>query len=317
MVRLNRAGVGFATILFLFVLLQLFTRHEETLKIHGSRKLTKPSREKMNQTSGAMYDQSSIDCSVRLADPDTFPLVPLISPPGAGNTWLRHLIEQATGFYSGSVFHDKDLYEGGFLGEFEDYTAGNTLTVKVHNAKRLSKVCKAAILLLRNPIDVVIAEKNRKSSDGHVGEVTWQKDSRMDEDWHQFAYSQLERYQRIVQDFSYLTVPTLVVHYENVKNDMLGEVKRIVDFLNMTVTEERKICVENNGEGKFHRHKSNVRTPYKAFSVEMICDALTLMKKVSKLIAKKGHQPLPCQQDQPVSNCYLVSKTLSSVKLCP
>ncbi|XP_070574759.1 sialate:O-sulfotransferase 1-like [Ptychodera flava] len=321
MVRRNHTIIGFATIFFVFVLLPLFTRrcedtNEESLKSHSSRKFTKPSSEKWNQTSDEKLDSRSTDCSVRLADPDTFPLVPLISPPGAGSTWLRHLIEQATGFYTGSVFDDKGLYGGGFLGEYEDYRAGNTLTVKVHNVKRLSKFCKAAILLLRNPIDIVIAEKNRQSADGHLGEATWRKDSRTDEDWNQFAYTEFERYERIVNDFSNLTVPTLIVHYENIKNDSLTEVKRIVDFLNMTVNEERKICAENNGEGHFHRHKSDAKTPYKTFTDEMICDALALMEKASKLIAEKGHQPLPCLQDHPVSNCYSVSKTLSSVKHC-
>ncbi|XP_067289512.1 sialate:O-sulfotransferase 1 isoform X2 [Pseudorasbora parva] len=37
-------------------------------------------------------------------------LVALSSFPGAGNTWLRHLIELATGFYTGSYYFDGSLY---------------------------------------------------------------------------------------------------------------------------------------------------------------------------------------------------------------
>lgn len=37
----------------------------------------------------------------------------LSSFPGAGNTWLRHLIELATGFYTGSYYFDGSLYNKG------------------------------------------------------------------------------------------------------------------------------------------------------------------------------------------------------------
>lgn len=39
--------------------------------------------------------------------------VALSSFPGAGNTWARHLIEHATGFYTGSYYFDGTLYNNG------------------------------------------------------------------------------------------------------------------------------------------------------------------------------------------------------------
>lgn len=42
-------------------------------------------------------------------------LVALASFPGAGNTWARHLIELATGFYTGSYYFDGSLYNKGRL----------------------------------------------------------------------------------------------------------------------------------------------------------------------------------------------------------
>lgn len=44
-------------------------------------------------------------------------LVALASFPGAGNTWARHLIELATGFYTGSYYFDGSLYNKGETGE--------------------------------------------------------------------------------------------------------------------------------------------------------------------------------------------------------
>lgn len=40
-------------------------------------------------------------------------LVALSSFPGAGNTWVRHLMELATGYYTGSYYFDGTLYNRG------------------------------------------------------------------------------------------------------------------------------------------------------------------------------------------------------------
>lgn len=40
-------------------------------------------------------------------------LVALSSFPGAGNTWVRHLIELVTGYYTGSFYFDGTLYNRG------------------------------------------------------------------------------------------------------------------------------------------------------------------------------------------------------------
>jgi len=37
----------------------------------------------------------------------------LVSYPGSGNTWIRHMIEQVTGVYTGTVYGDKKLFNSG------------------------------------------------------------------------------------------------------------------------------------------------------------------------------------------------------------
>lgn len=46
--------------------------------------------------------------------------IALASFPGAGNTWARHLIELATGFYTGSYYFDGSLYNKGEKGQVTD-----------------------------------------------------------------------------------------------------------------------------------------------------------------------------------------------------
>lgn len=55
-------------------------------------------------------------------------LVALASFPGAGNTWARHLIELATGFYTGSYYFDGSLYNKGRLQRLLDIKTYSPIT---------------------------------------------------------------------------------------------------------------------------------------------------------------------------------------------
>lgn len=56
--------------------------------------------------------------------------IALASFPGSGNTWLRYLLQQATGIYTGSVYKDYGLLKSGFPAESIANTS--VLIVKTH-----------------------------------------------------------------------------------------------------------------------------------------------------------------------------------------
>ena len=58
----------------------------------------------------------------------------LVSYGGSGNSWLRFLIEAASGVFTGSIFEDKSILSKGHLGEAVDYRDGSTLVQKTHHA---------------------------------------------------------------------------------------------------------------------------------------------------------------------------------------
>ena len=58
------------------------------------------------------------------------PMTGLLSIPGSGNTWLRYLIQSATGLITGSVYGDDSLYKNGFPGEI--INDGTAIVVKSH-----------------------------------------------------------------------------------------------------------------------------------------------------------------------------------------
>jgi len=94
-------------------------------------------------------------------------LTALASFPGSGNTWLRYLLQQATGILTGSIYKDYGLLKTGFPAE--NVCNSSVLLVKTHEwgSKAWAPFSKA-ILLVRDPEKAIIAEFNRQSG-GHIG----------------------------------------------------------------------------------------------------------------------------------------------------
>ena len=69
---------------------------------------------------------------LKLLDPPG-PLTALASFPGSGNTWVRYLIQHATGYATGCIYLDRGLQQGDFPGE--GIFDGSVIAVKTHCAK--------------------------------------------------------------------------------------------------------------------------------------------------------------------------------------
>ena len=101
-----------------------------------------------------------IDCSVIEGRPSQFNLIPLLSLPGAGNTWTRFLLEQATGYLTGSVYFDRSL-KSYLKGEFINFGKNSTVVVKTHNIKLLDKRrynITGCIFIFRDLADSILAD---------------------------------------------------------------------------------------------------------------------------------------------------------------
>lgn len=99
--------------------------------------------------------------------------VALISFPGSGNTWIRQLLESASGICTGSTMCDMSLRFAGFTGE--NINSGSVLVVKTHSSvpnwigdNKLNQTptgfytFDSAILIIRNPLDALVSEWNRR-----------------------------------------------------------------------------------------------------------------------------------------------------------
>ncbi|XP_077866952.1 uncharacterized protein LOC144355811 [Saccoglossus kowalevskii] len=101
-------------------------------------------------------DNNYSDCSVGYGNwPNgSRPLVGLTSFPRSGNTWTRHLIEIATGIFTGSLYNADGLYKGGFTAEYDDPNLGRAVVYKAHV---YDDIFKSGIVLIRNPYDSFVS----------------------------------------------------------------------------------------------------------------------------------------------------------------
>ena len=98
--------------------------------------------------------------------------VALVSAEGSGNTWLRGLLEKATGTCTGFTYCDHEARARGFVGE--GVNSGQVLVVKTHLAPtqwighekkvKWEGLYSSAVFLIRNPAKSLIAEWNRRMS---------------------------------------------------------------------------------------------------------------------------------------------------------
>ncbi|XP_063470446.1 sialate:O-sulfotransferase 2 isoform X2 [Symphalangus syndactylus] len=178
-------------------------------------------------------------------------LIALASFPGAGNTWARHLIELATGFYTGSYYFDGSLYNKGFKGERDHWRSGRTICIKTHESgQKEIEAFDAAILLIRNPYKALMAEFNRKYG-GHIGfaaHAHWKG-----KEWPEFVRNYAPWWATHTLDWLKFGKKVLVVHFEDLKQDLFVQLGRMVSLLGVAVREDRLLCVESQKDGNFKR----------------------------------------------------------------
>lgn len=230
-----------------------------------------------------VQDYRCLDRKFLLNRPKLF--VALASFPGAGNTWTRHLIELATGFYTGSFYFDGSLYNKGFKGERDHWRSGRTICIKTHESGRKEiEAFDASILLIRNPYKALIAEFNRKYG-GHIGfasQAHWKG-----KEWPEFVSNYAPWWASHTLDWLKFGKRVHVVHFEELKRNLFAQLKTIVLFLGLEVSEDRLLCVEGQKDGHFKRSGLR-RLEYNPYTPEMQAVIDGLIERVDR--ALRGRQ---------------------------
>lgn len=216
--------------------------------------------------------------------------IALASFPGAGNTWARHLIELATGFYTGSYYFDGSLYNKGFKGERDHWRSGRTICIKTHESgKKEIESFDSGILMIRNPYKALMAEFNRKYG-GHIGfasQAHWRG-----KEWPEFVKNYAPWWASHTMDWLSYGKNVHIVHFEDLKRDLFSGLKGMVLFLGLEVSEDRLLCVEGQKDGNFKR--SGLRKlEYDPYTPEMRASIDKMVKTVDAVLKKRKLPRIP------------------------
>lgn len=84
----------------------------------------------------------------------------------------------------------------------------------------------------------------------------------------------------------------LVVHYEDLEEALLPKLREMVEFLNITVTYDRLLCVENNRDGNFKRSRAKQKG-FEPFTKEMKEEIDQFIVIVDKALRERNFTGLP------------------------
>ncbi|XP_045165965.2 uncharacterized protein LOC123529629 [Mercenaria mercenaria] len=226
--------------------------------VQGTRKKYYPKVQVTNVVGrlGNASSDGSVNCSkkkVKLSQ-TVLPITGLVSFPGSGNTWTRHLIQQMTGLGTSSVYCDEGLRTRGFPYECHRDRA-KTLVVKTHEGRHFN-LFKKIVLLVRNPYDALLSYANFAKA-GHTGhpskQVLIQASTKMFE--HSLKwYVNLTR--NTIRKFK---GPVHVVQYERLQSDMARELRKLATFFNLSVSDKDIDCTVKLQEGNFHRKTNEAK----------------------------------------------------------
>ncbi|XP_070581297.1 sialate:O-sulfotransferase 1-like isoform X1 [Ptychodera flava] len=232
------------------VWLFIYTNHSEEgdRKFKPSVTVVSTSLSKQWQPTKRRVPAPGKRCLISFAESRSRPFIALASFPGSGNTWVRHLLEVATGIYTSSPYNDSVLYKAGFLGEGTNHRDGKTLVAKTHDFFPSQTDFSAAIVLIRNPYHAFIADYNRMAA-GHIGFA----------DVHMFRQKGWENYvtfaalawQKFYINWLGWKNNKIIIYYEDLVNNTLLQVRNMMTFLSLTLEEDRQICYLEMWKGNF------------------------------------------------------------------
>ncbi|XP_052766850.1 WSCD family member GA21586-like [Mya arenaria] len=212
------------------------------------------------------------------------PLTGLLSFPGSGNTWTRHLIQQMTGIGTSSVYCDSGLRSKGFPFEC-NRELGKTIVVKAHDTKDLVRFQKI-ILLVRNPYDALLSYATY-SKGGHTKipntNTIVQASNNMINDSLRWFISLPSK------TCSTFRGPIYILQYDLLKADLQTELEKLAQFLDISVPQADIECTVRLQEGNFHRksnaedHLRMLRTVYDDKKLEQL---RTIARKTESILEK-------------------------------
>lgn len=189
-------------------------------------------------------------------------IIAISSFPGSGNTWARHLLHMASGYWTGNRRGSNHLKQYGWQGEDTDCRDRTTIAQKTHRLHK-NQACQfeRGLVIVRNPFDAILAAYNHHKA-GKTGEPDFSVYKEGTE-WIEFVDRWTRRWTQFHSEWMEFDGPVLISCFEKMRENLTYEVGNWLSF--MDLDERRLGCVNYDPVGQFYRHKtkdySHIYTP--------------------------------------------------------
>jgi len=256
-------------------------------------------------------DQECKHYYTQFGSPGSIPILGLASFPCSGNTWSRYLIEGLTGYYTGSIYNDLGIRESGMYGEGVAISDGLVMTVKTHghtvgqgmniardngqvNFNDMAEVNHTAILIIRNPFKALIAYRHFGSG-GQLGFAS--DDKFMGPKWYSYTRSNSEAWLNFYTDWleNNNLDNILVLHYENLKENLEKALVQMGDFLPVNIDSGRLKCLMKFNKGHFKRDNKKKKMIKNLFTNEQKLDIKKKIHYLNNVLKKVQKEQIPLE----------------------
>ncbi|XP_063602923.1 sialate:O-sulfotransferase 1-like [Penaeus indicus] len=267
-------------------------------------------------------DNTSLSCrDYKTRDNSRFakglPRTYLVSFPGSGNTWIRYLLEAASGIFTGSVYTDTEIKNAGYLGEGDRANSGRTLVQKTHGAAltkasndlasryNFIKADVPVVLIIRDPARALLSYwkflhgRGKGSHTNQVSEKTYRTS-----EFRRHVERMVPRWEELVTDrLLWHKAPIYVLYYDLVVKNPVHHVREVLKFLRVPVDEGRLVCLASHLSGTFKRPGKKEIDPFTYTEKKMM--SLAVMR-ISRLLRLRGFPvPPPYPSIANISDDYL------------
>ncbi|XP_068220450.1 sialate:O-sulfotransferase 1-like [Palaemon carinicauda] len=223
----------------------------------------------------------------------------LVSFPRSGNTWVRYLIEGASGIFTGSKYGNSMLVKMGFLGEFISFKSRRTIINKIHsNTRKKVRDFSKVILLIRNPAKSIVSywnynnnKKGKKRIFYNVTATSYKKPA-----FRKFVKNAIGRWTKIASDRLEYSKKLLIVPYEYLLEDPIAQVRRILKFLGVPEDRGRLECLSRHTQGPALGLQRKV-DPFTPDLKELMAERV---REIQRLLKSRNMDRLPSYPEIPV-----------------
>ncbi|XP_047488879.1 WSC domain-containing protein 1-like [Penaeus chinensis] len=249
-------------------------------------------------------DNTSVSCrNYKTRFAKGLPRTYLVSFPGSGNTWIRYLLEAASGVFTGSVYTDAEIRNAGYLGEGDRADSGRTLVQKTHGGAltkahndlvsryNFIKADVPVVLIIRDPARALLSYwkflhgRGKGSHTNQVSEKTYRT-----AEFRRHVERMVPRWEELVSDrLLWQKAPIYVLYYDLVVKNPVHHVREVLKFLRVPVDEGRLACLGSHLSGTFKRPEKKELDPFTYSEKKLM--SLAVMR-ISRLLRLRGF-PVP------------------------